>query len=466
MTKKISTICYELPGKSDDLVNFNDKNSLMDSDILIFTPDTPNGYEDQYQGKASYSDTASFQYKDSTQHWKKELTSFLQSGRTVFLFLKEKESFFLKTGTKEYKTKMTINHVDQHHNYEFLPINIGTITTAKGKNIESPGNAMFNGFFKTFKKYLGYQVYLENIGSASIVFTGKDKSKILGAVYKVGAGNLVALPYLEYNRTKFIKYKKDKKGKEDVGYWTPEAIKFGFSLGNALLEIDTKLTQETLKTPPPTWLSNKDLNSIKETSLKKEINENISRINEIEEDNVKLNLELTKEQLLKDLLFEQGKPLELAVIEALELLGYTAENYNDGELELDQIIKSPEGFRYIGECEGKDNKDIDITKFRQLLESMNADFAREEVDEKAFGILFGNAQRLMDPKDRTLDFTQKCKTGAAREKIALIKTTDLFKVAKFLKETPNKVFQKSCRDSIHNGLGAVVKFPDISHETK
>ena len=123
-TKKIITVGYELPGKSDSLVDFNAKNSLMDSDIVIFSPETPSGYDDSYQGKQSYSDTGSFQYKDATQHWKNELTSFLNSGCTVFLFLSEKESFFLKTGTKEYKPKVTINHVDQHHNYEFLPIGI------------------------------------------------------------------------------------------------------------------------------------------------------------------------------------------------------------------------------------------------------------------------------------------------------------------------------------------------------
>ncbi|MDA1061239.1 MAG: hypothetical protein O3B47_05635 [bacterium] len=460
MVKKILTIGYELPGKSNELVNFNEKRSLMDTDILIFSPETPDGYDDQYQGKPSYSDTGSFQYREATQHWKKELANFLSSGRTVFLFLTEKESFFLKTGTKEYKPKMTINHVDQHHNYEFLPISIGTITTAKGKVIEFAGNGLFSKFFKTFKKSLEYKVYLENIGNASVIFTGKDKTKILGALYKVGVGNLVVLPYPEYNRSKFIKYKKDKKGKES-GYWTPDAIKFGHALGTILVEIDSELTREGVKTPPPTWVARKAFNSTKESSLREEVEQNIKKVQEIEEVNKKLNADLIEEQSLKDLLFEQGTPLELAVIQALEILGYKAENFNDGELELDQVITSPESHRYIGECEGKDNKDIDIIKFRQLLESMNADFARDEVEEKAFGILFGNAQRLTDPKDRTLDFTKKCKIGAEREKIALVRTIDLFTVAKFLKETPDGAFQKSCRDAVHNGLGSIVQFPVV-----
>ncbi|MCD4724968.1 MAG: hypothetical protein K8R63_08995 [Bacteroidales bacterium] len=70
------------------------------------------------------------------------------------------------------------------------------------------------------------------------------------------------------------------------------------------------------------------------------------------------------------MLYETGKPLEQAVIKALKLLGYQAENFDDGILELDQIIISPENIRYIGECEGKDKKDIDVGKFRQLQDSL------------------------------------------------------------------------------------------------
>jgi len=194
---------------------------------------------------------------------------------------------------------------------------------------------------------------------------------------------------------------------------------------------------------------------------KKAIDKNTKEIEKIKLRNEKLQVELEEEQALKDLLFEQGKPLENAVIESLKVLGYEAENYDDGELELDQVINSPEGQRFIGECEGKDNKDINITKFRQLLESLNADFAREEVEEKAFGILFGNPERLKNPAERTLDFTKKCKICAEREKIALIKTTDLFVVTKYLKENKDTAYQKACRKAIHDGLGKIVRFPSI-----
>lgn len=125
---------------------------------------------------------------------------------------------------------------------------------------------------------------------------------------------------------------------------------------------------------------------------------------------------------------------------------------------------SPEKVRYIGESEGKDTKDINITKFRQLLESLNADFAREEVEEKAFGILFGNPQRLKEPAERKLDFTKKCRTGAEREKIALVKTVDLFIVTNYLQQNKNERFKKACRKEISDGLGKVVEFPELPNK--
>ncbi len=199
----------------------------------------------------------------------------------------------------------------------------------------------------------------------------------------------------------------------------------------------------------------------RKTIIQDLIDKNINKIAKIEQETEKLKIELADGTKLKDLLYENGTPLEKSVTKALIILGYQAENYNDGELEMDQIILSPEGHRYIGECEGKDNKGIDITKFRQLQDALNADFSRDEVEEKAFGILFGNAERLIDPEKRKLDFTTKCKSGAEREKIALIKTADLFRVAKYLIEKPDEQFKIACRNAIHKHLGKIVMFPRI-----
>ncbi len=226
------------------------------------------------------------------------------------------------------------------------------------------------------------------------------------------------MPYLKYDYDEFTEYRE----KEKKNFWTDEAMKFGNIFIDCILSIDQKILQESEKTVPPQWSNQVVYSSKKVIRIEKEIQKNEIEIEKMKTKNKKLNEELENENILKNLLFEQGKPLENAVIKALQILGYEAENYSDCELELDQVIISPEKHRFIGECEGKDNKDINITKFRQLLESLNADFARDDVEEKALGILFGNPERLKDPSERTLDFTQKCKIGADREKFALVKT--------------------------------------------
>ena len=161
------------------------------------------------------------------------------------------------------------------------------------------------------------------------------------------------------------------------------------------------------------------------------------------------------------MLYEQGKPLENIVIKALKILGYQAEGYNDGTLELDQIIISPEGERFIGECEGKDNSAIDIKKFRQLADTIHEDYEREEIQTEAIGLLFGNPHRLLNPAARKDFFTKKCTQGAARRKIGLIKTTDLFNICKYLIDNSDEDYKKECRKEIIKGLGKIVKFPKI-----
>ena len=460
MNKQIFTIGYEIPGHSEDCLDLEHKQSLMDADIVVISPELLSSYEDWVSfssGGGCYGITQSNKYVEQIAHLKKEIEDFLKSGKNIFIFLSKKENFQLASGTTSPRKGQTSYSTYTKTNYDFLPVSIGILVSASGKHIEFSGNSIFSDFYKKFKNNLEYQLYVEGIDSAQTIFTGKVKTKILGAIYKVGNGNIVTLPYLKYDNNKFTKYNE----KEDKSYWTDEAMKFGNNFVDCLLSIDQQLTQESEKTPPPKWSSQEAFSSKKAIKIEKDIQQNKTEIEKISSKNEKLNEELANENVLKDLLFEQGKPLENAVIKALQILGYEAENYNDGELELDQVISSPEKHRFIGECEGKDNKDINITKFRQLLESLNADFARDDVEEKAFGILFGNPERLKDPKERTLDFTQKCKTGAEREKIALVKTVDLFIVVKYLNENEDEKFKKACRKAILDGLGKIIEFPKI-----
>lgn len=114
----------------------------------------------------------------------------------------------------------------------------------------------------------------------------------------------------------------------------------------------------------------------------------------------------------------------------------------------------------IGESEGKDSSAIDITKFRQLESNINEDFAREEVDSPAKGILLGNGYRLAEPAKRENEFTKKCLVNAARLGTALIRTRDLYDVVVHILDNPkDAAFKEKCRDAIEATSGELVTFP-------
>lgn len=467
MSKEIISIGHVIPGHDDYYIDFQNAGSLMDADVLLISPDsiTPSGDWVSFTSSdgGCYNVGASNRYKQKVAHLRKEIEDHLKAGKNVFIFLTQEETTSLSSGVSSPRKGQNTYSTYTSSNYEFLPINIGRLTSASGKHVHFSGDSRFGDFYKKFKNNLEYQLYVEAPNGAQIIFTGKDKSKVLGAIYGVGPGHLVTLPALTFDEQEFSETREKDGQKQE--FWNKKGLAFGNSLVECLLKIDESLACKSEKSIPPDWVSKEVFLGKKEKDLSDSIKVHVEELGRIQQTIESVRRELEAERKLKDLLFEQGKPLESAVIKALKMLGYKAENYDDGELEMDQVITSPENHRYIGETEGKDSKDINVTKFRQLVDALNADFAREEVKEKAFGILFGNAERLIEPEKRKLDFTEKCRSGAEREKIALVRTIDLFAVAKYLNESNDENFRKGCRDAIHRGLGKIVEFPAVPDAT-
>lgn len=470
--KEIIGVGFTIPSANEGYLRIDSFSSLSDADIVIFSPNLSLSYystieglswsseSGSYEGKPLYNKDSSAKILEHSKHWVNEITNFVKSGRTVFIPLTKREDFFIHTGTKDIsgtgRNQKVTNHVIKFSNYNFLPFKKINFKNSSGKTIVS-NNPIFKDFHSNFKDFMSFDVYLEGDEISNPTFTSKNKYRTLGVNLKLGDGHIIMMPNINFDNSEFTTYNEEK----DESYWTDDAVKTGKKFINAVVEIDRALKKGDTKTPKPEWLNGSEFQLVGAEKTRKLITKNLMEIEKRTKENENLNSVLEEQESLKDLLFESGKPLEQAVIKALKLLGYSAENYDDGELELDQVIYSPEGIRYIGECEGKDSKDIDVSKFRQLQDSLNADFERDEVEEKAYGILFGNPQRLKNPKERNLDFTKKCQSGASREKIALIKTSDLYTLARYLVENEDSDFQKLCREAIFSQLGSVVVFPEI-----
>lgn len=462
MSQIITGVGIEIPS-IEDFVRLDSVSSLSDSDIVVFCPsyEDANYYRkhDGYEGKCLYDKDSSVNIMEHTQHWQNELNNFMHNGKTVFIILSEKNDFFIYSGTKTFtgtgRNQTTTYHIEPYTNYNCLPFKF-EFTTITGKQVY-PNHSLVNNFYKDFKNLLEFRTYISSGDLSKSLFTTKNKDRVLGLSVKIGNGYAVFLPYLNFNKPDLVNYDET----TDEQTWTNKALKIGKQLITDLVEIDKAIRKDDNKTPTPNWVNSSEftLKDADETKVKIEVNK--KKIVSINKEIEALSVLLIEQEKLKDLLFETGKPLEEAVTFALKILGYNAANFNDGTLELDQIITSPENIRYIGECEGKDNKDIDISKFRQLQDSLNEDFEKEEIETKAFGLIFGNPKRFILPKDRGIGFTSKCIEGAKREKIGLINTSDLFLICKQILETHNEGFKEQCRNAIHVQLGEIIKFPEI-----
>ncbi len=454
--KKITAINFEIPGEGEFNNFFHSKLSLDESDIIIIKPfGYHSGVESSYLGKDSYGDTGSKTIKEDTEYWHREVFSFIELGKNVFIITSGVYDFYVQTGRYEYsgtgRNARRTNYVDDYNNYKFIEKAKIKLTNANGSSFKIVDSSL-SEFSKTFGSILSFKCYLQATNLKPLLTTKNGREIVSGAL-SIGKGNLVMLPYLEFDELT-----ESKNGKE---IWTKEAIQLGKNFTSFIIDLNDKLLDNQDKSIKPIWLQDRKYQLKVEPEIEKQIDKNNDKINKLTDENSALKQKIEDETLIKNLVYETGKPLEKAVIKALEILGYEAENYADGKLELDAVIVSPEGVRFIGECEGKDKKDIDISKFRQLTDSLAEDFEREDVKEKAKGIIFGNPQRLLDIDERTLDFTEKCRNGAMREGVALIKTYDLFFIAKYLLENKDEKLKKLCRDSITNQMGRIVQFPDL-----
>lgn len=421
-SKNILSLGFDIPSKCPSVkVSWDFDNefiSLSDFDYVILGP---------------YSGEDADDYWAYRSYWKSEITSFLSRGGVLFVVLDK----FRVHDEYHGATSIPVS------NYEILPFSVDYRNSAGSMmTLKSP---LMSELFTTFKDRLEYKVYITDKRQRP-TFSTRNGDKTLGGIINHNNGYVVFLPYLELIC-------------DDSSDFTPKELKLGQQFITCLNNIYNNLHGNPSEAPK--WVNEEKYQTRKAIQLQKEASSLKTNIENLKSQLDNLNVSINQERELLALLYETGKPLERAVSKALYILGYTeAENYSDGILELDQVIISPEGDRFIGECEGKDKSDISVDKFRQLHDSIQEDFAREDVDEMAMGLLFGNPHRLTEPDKRSSFFTDKCMNNASRAGIALIKTTDLYEVARYVSDSGDMEFAKKCRQAIKDQLGKVVKFPE------
>lgn len=459
--KSIISVGMELPGVDDvKKVGLNSKTSLLDYDVAIIDPSIFEFYGNcqDYQGKPCLNDTDSFHLKEHLEHWRKEILEALGAGKNIFLFLNQEETVFISTGEEKYsgtgRNRQTTRIVNPISNYYIIPVKI----TARNSNGSSMNIAEKNGAIDSYWNDLGdaskFRVILEGKFKRPIVKT-KTGNKIVGTRLRHvnGGGNLFLMPYINFDDPKYMFEEKNKM------YWTEEACALAQKIINNLCSIDEAVRTDGNLTTAPDWVSQDKYVLPKEQKMRDELLVIEGNLERLQRQKEQCQQNIIDESVLKRLVYETGKPLEIAVRSALELIGFTASHYEDSNSEFDVIFESKEG-RFLGEIEGKDSKAINLDKIRQLKTNIDEDFGREDVSEPAKGVLIGNACRLTDPDERGDFFTDKCVTTAQRSEIALIRTDHLFEVAKYLSNKSDKRYAVACRKAILSAVGQV-EFPDL-----
>lgn len=452
--KSIVCVNTEIP-TVQNVLSYRSEGSLRDYDIVVFDPKLPwHSRIDFTAGGSCISIEGTALFTKASSHWSRELSGALAAGKTVFVVLSAYEEDQAATGsTMTSKTSRNYS-TTIINNYSVIPGKL-RVRNARGRSVVVKDPA-YKSLYDAIKETAEYRVVFEAPTSMHSVFAAKDGTAIGGVVnFQDWPGSLVLIPHFDFEADGFTEVSD---GDKEV--WSKKALKTSHALVGQLVAIDRMLKGSAELTPPPDWL-----NDFKRPKAVDEIEGAIAGIDARVEELRRQRDEqvLRKSDLLEysHLLYETGKPLERAIEKVLRLLGYTVETLRIGDLEIDHVIVGPSGRRMIGETEGKDSSAIDISKLRQLESNIGEDFEREEINQPAKGLLFGNGFRLSAPVGRAEQFTQKSLTNASRLGSALIRTADLYPVAGHLLDHPqDDAFRVACRAAIEETVGGIVDFPD------
>lgn len=472
MTKRVFSVGFDIPNPDVESVQFKSNGSILDADIVIFSPTLDNySPDDEYAGQPLLSQWDSNQLRQHTQHWRSELTIALEHGKNVFLFLEEISDHYMHSGERKISSsgRAVTNLVHPYEPYSSLPLDdlVGRIHRSRGNRIKPTDKlGALSSYWKDFGAFSFYEVYLDKMTVSALLTQTGDKA--VGGFIRSRAwkGTIVVLPLVDFDlaigeREKQIQARAKTKASRTPATRKKAETSLGKQFVDALIQIDKTIRVTLERTPAPQWSSEPTYALKEEKKVGEEICGIEKQIAELREQRKDAQQRLDAVGNLRGLLYETGKPLESAILDALRLLEFRAENYKDPESEFDVLFVAPDGERLLGEAEGKNDKAINIDKLDQLNRNVQEEFAKRSDTKYSKGVLFGNAFRLTPLNERGEYFTDKCVAGAARLGFALVRTPDLFQVARHLKENRDPEFARKCRAEILNTHGKAVVFPPI-----
>ena len=471
MTKSILAYGFDLPNVDGfEPVSLTSERSMLDADVIAVELSL-DGFRTSgfHEGLPNLTEHSSAKFRETIVRWHSHMETALNSGKTVVIFLTKVKNAFYYTGEKENvgtpgRPRMEVI-VSPCSNYDFIPVQLADMSVSNGSSfkIMKEGADLLDQYWTNFGLFSSYRCYFKSDAGWRPLLATKGGEHDVAASVRVGKGTLLLLPEVDWSHLPqpvntsggFDKFDDDD---GDYVTWPEEYKQFTFRLRDSLLSLDRRLRAVGERSDAPDWVASPVYRMSSESSLELEMLGITEQIASLSSKYTAMSLQLDAEGELRSLLYETGPRLEAAVREALKVLKFDVYHFESEDSEFDAIFSSYEG-RFIGEVEGRDSKAIDVKKASQLHRNLSEHYARDDVDQMATGVLFGNAFRLTCPIDRESSFTPKVITFAETVKLVLVRTPDLFAAARHVKNTGDEVFAKLCRQAIADGRGAIVQFP-------
>lgn len=209
--------------------------------------------------------------------------------------------------------------------------------------------------------------------------------------------------------------------------------------------IDKYCRYEDEKQSVPEWVYN--VNFFNDEELKDKKEENSSKIKQLEDKNLELDKELSKNLSYKSILYTNGDELVKVVLEMLdEILDYDSSEFVDNKRE-DFLIKK-EDITFVGEIKGLSSavKNENVSQLDVHVQSYIDDLQKEDIEEDVKGLLIINHQRNKSLEDRQEVHEHQKKLAIRNgsliiETITLLKIYEKYKLGNITKEECKKLFK-------------------------
>lgn len=211
------------------------------------------------------------------------------------------------------------------------------------------------------------------------------------------------------------------------------------------LFIDNYCRENIQKEEIPDWINN--LRFFDDEQLNQDKDKNLTKINELKQENIEIDKQLKKNLEYKSILYRNGDELVEVVLEILdEILEYDSSEFVDEKRE-DFLIKK-EDITFVGEIKGLSSavKNENVSQLDVHVQSYIDNLQQEGTEEKVKGLLIINHQRNKPIEERQEVHEHQIKLATRNESLiietkTLLNLYEKYKLGRITKEKCKKIFK-------------------------